>query len=433
MKQVLRLFPKTHLIILCSLVAALVFGLFFMPYTTPRVTTSLSITPEQLKTPISKTEKQLSNQSWRWQEYTVKSGDNLSVIFSNLNISATTLHTLMQSSSLSKELTSIHPKERLQVAFDGDELAAITYSPSVLEKLIFLRDGDSFNAEREIRQPETQIKLAQATINGSLSLAGENAGISQNMIMSFANIFSGVVDFVFDPRKGDSFDILFEEQYLDGKKIGNGDILMASYKSSRETFIAYRFEFAVGSTGYFNEKGLSMRKPFLRAPLDFTRISSGFNLRRVHPIHKRIKAHRGIDYAAPTGTPIFAAGDGRVRKSGYSKANGNYIFIQHGATYMTKYLHLHRRYVKTGQKIKQRQVIGTVGSTGYSTAPHLHYEFLVNGVHRNPRTIFSKLPSAEPIPKAEKPQFAQQLKFLNNLYAQTAQENEIRLVKNNNE
>jgi murein DD-endopeptidase MepM/ murein hydrolase activator NlpD len=146
-----------------------------------------------------------------------------------------------------------------------------------------------------------------------------------------------------------------------------------------------------------------MRKAFLRTPLDIFRISSGFNLRRKHPIHKKIKAHRGVDYAAPTGTPVYSSGDGRVLEAGYTKANGNYVFIQHGQTYITKYIHLHRKKVRTGQSVTQRQVIGTVGATGYATGPHLHYEFLVNGVHRNPRTV--SLPKANPIPKAEKPRF----------------------------
>jgi murein DD-endopeptidase MepM/ murein hydrolase activator NlpD len=148
-----------------------------------------------------------------------------------------------------------------------------------------------------------------------------------------------------------------------------------------------------------------MRKAFLRTPLDIFRISSGFNLRRKHPIHKKIKAHRGVDYAAPRGTPVYAAGDGKVIASGYSKANGNYVFVQHGQTYTTKYLHLNRKKVRKGQTVRQRQLIGTVGSTGYATGPHLHYEFLVNGVHRNPRTV--KLPQARPIAKGEKSSFEQ--------------------------
>ncbi len=146
-----------------------------------------------------------------------------------------------------------------------------------------------------------------------------------------------------------------------------------------------------------------MRKTFLRTPLDIFRISSGFNLRRKHPIHKKIMAHRGVDYAAPRGTPVYAAGAGKVIEASYSKANGNYVFLQHGQTYVTKYLHLNKKKVRKGQTVKQKQLIGTVGSTGYSTGHHLHYEYLVNGVHRNPRTV--KWPQAKPILNSEKAAF----------------------------
>ena len=166
-----------------------------------------------------------------------------------------------------------------------------------------------------------------------------------------------------------------------------------------------------------------MRKTFLRTPLDIFRITSGFNLRRKHPIHKKIKAHRGVDYAAPRGTPVYAAGKGKVAASGFSKANGNYVFLQHGQTYMTKYLHLHERKVRVGQTVSQRMMIGTVGSTGYSTGPHLHYEFLVHGVHQNPRTV--KLPQADPIDAKERERFEQTTKPLLvklNIYEQASRQ-----------
>ncbi|MGS0730324.1 peptidoglycan DD-metalloendopeptidase family protein, partial [Shewanella sp. 0m-11] len=155
---------------------------------------------------------------------------------------------------------------------------------------------------------------------------------------------------------------------------------------------------------YYSEEGRSMRKAFLRSPVDFKYVSSSFNPRRLHPVTGQVKAHRGVDYVAAVGTPIKAAGNGRVIKSSYNKYNGNYVFIKHNDTYTTKYLHLTKRNVKTGQSVKQGQIIGTLGSTGRVTGPHLHYEFIVNGVHRNPRTI--KLPKSEPIAKKEKAQFA---------------------------
>jgi murein DD-endopeptidase MepM/ murein hydrolase activator NlpD len=160
-----------------------------------------------------------------------------------------------------------------------------------------------------------------------------------------------------------------------------------------------------------------MRKTFLRAPLDFIRVSSEFNLRRLHPVHKKIKAHRGIDYSAPRGTPVYAAGDGIVEKAGYNPANGNFVFLRHTREYTTKYLHFDKRLVRTGQRVKQGQQIGTVGSTGYSTGPHLHYEFLLNGVHRNPREIAKLLPPAIPIEASEKARFNAQTATIKTEYA----------------
>ena len=229
-------------------------------------------------------------------------------------------------------------------------------------------------------------------------------------------IFNGVIDFVHDARKGDTFDALYEEEYVDGKKIGTGKLLASSYTNNKETYTAYRYEFADGHSAYYNPEGLSMRKTFLRAPLDFLRVSSEFNLHRLHPLHKKIKAHLGIDYAAPTGTPVYAAGDGRVSKAGYSRANGNFVFIRHNSRITTKYLHFQKRFVKTGQRVKQGQIIGLVGATGYATGPHLHYEFLLDGVHRNPRKITKLLPPADPIPKKDKTRFAAQVEQINAEY-----------------
>jgi len=223
--------------------------------------------------------------------------------------------------------------------------------------------------------------------------------------MELANLFGGVIDFVLDPREGDTLHVIYETLYLDDQYYSDGNIIAAAFTNKGETFTAYRYTDSEGRIGYFNERGESMRKAFLMAPLDFTRISSNFNPRRVHPVYKTTRPHRGTDYAAPRGTPVFAAGDGRVTEAGYSKANGNYVFIQHGEKYVTKYLHLDKRHVKANQRVSQSQIIGTVGSTGTATGNHLHYEFLVNGVHQNPRTIHKKLPKAKSLSPKELPRF----------------------------
>lgn len=343
-----------------------------------------------------------------WSEQVVRSGDNLSLIFKRAGFNDRDVHAVVSEAADGKGLARIFPGQT--IAFQADEGGALTtihHVKSALETMTYTRGESGFESAAITRAPEARQASATGTIQSSLFLAGQKAGLSHTTIMDMANIFGGVIDFVGDPRKGDTMHLLFEEMYLDGKKFDDGDIIAASYTNQGKTFTAYRYTDNKGEEGYYNSDGVSMRKAFLLAPVDFTRISSNFNPRRVHPIYKTARPHRGTDYAAPTGTPVFAAGDGRVVQAGYSKANGNYVFVQHGEQFVTKYLHLHKRKVKKGQRVSQSQVIGTVGSTGAATGPHLHYEFLMNGVHRNPRTIHKKLPKAKSLPAAELPRFKQ--------------------------
>lgn len=341
-----------------------------------------------------------------WMEQTVRPGDNLSLIFNRAGFSDADLHRIVNEAPEGNALARIFPQQTIafQTAADGS-LLAVRHIISPLESLTFRREGDSFETERELRQTEPRESWTSAEITSSLFMAGQDAGLSHLLIMDLANIFGGVIDFVQDPRKGDSFHIVYEEHYLDGKKYRDGTILAASFTNRGKTWNAFRYEDSHGDVGYYSEDGTSMRKAFLLAPVDFTRISSNFNMRRLHPIYKTTRPHRGTDYAAPTGTPVYAAGDGRVIKSGYTRANGNYLFLQHGDQYITRYLHLHQRKVKQGQRVTQGQVIGTVGATGAATGPHLHYEFLVNGEHRDPRKIHQQLPKAKILAAAELPAF----------------------------
>jgi len=241
-------------------------------------------------------------------------------------------------------------------------------------------------------------------------MAGKEAGLSDNLVMQLANIFGWDIDFVLDIRKGDRFTLIYEKRYAGTKFLGTGKIVAAEFINQGKRFRALAYTDNKGNTNYFTPDGYSMRKAFLRTPLKFLYISSGFQLHRFHPILKRMKPHRGIDYRAPKGTPVYAAGDGKVIKSAKNKYNGNYVFIRHGEKYVTKYLHFSKRKVRTGQRVKQGQTIGYVGMTGLATAPHLHYEFLVNGVHRNPRTV--KLPQAKPIASNHKQKFLNSTKNL---------------------
>jgi len=271
---------------------------------------------------------------------------------------------------------------------------------------------NSFSGHVESKQVDTRINYTQGEIHSSFWNAGIKANLSESQIMGLADIFGWDIDFALELRAGDSFYVMFEERYIDGEFIENGNIVAAQFVNQGETYTAVRYS----DGNFYSPEGRSLRKSFLRAPVNFKYISSNFNPNRFHPIQKRYKPHNGIDYRAANGTPVVAAGDGKVIQAGYNRFNGNYVFIQHGDRYVTKYLHFSKSAVKNGAKVKQGQVIGYVGATGMAEAPHLHYEFLVDGVHRNPRTV--TLPKAEPIAKSEAASFAriadQRIQQLNN-------------------
>ncbi|MDN3653347.1 peptidoglycan DD-metalloendopeptidase family protein [Thalassotalea ponticola] len=344
-------------------------------------------------------EQKPSNLSW--QTATVKSGDSLAKIMARFGFSAAITHQLTQTEH-GKQLAALNVGDELELASDDNgALVAIKYPTSVTTTLHIDANEQGFVSRVEEKQVETRVDYAQATITSNFWSAALSAGLSNQQTMNLANVFGWDIDFALDIREGDSFAVMFEDNYIDGEFVGHGNILAAEFTNQGETFKAIRFK----DGEYYNEKGDSMRKSFLRAPVSFQYISSNFKPRRYHPILKRYKAHNGVDYQAPTGTPVKAAGNGRVIASTYNKYNGHYVFIQHANNIVTKYLHFSKRKVKKGQRVKQGQVIGLVGSTGLSQAPHLHYEFLLNGVHRNPRTV--KLPDAQPIAKKYKQEFTE--------------------------
>ena len=411
LSQLVSEFPRRHLVIACIACCLLFIALMTIPSKEAealRTTQPIELvieTKPQLTEPVAIPSPQIP-----WTTVTIKSGDNLSKIFQRANLNGRDVYEVTTSSKKAKGLKQIFPGQKMAFQIDSEgKLQALRHEKSLLESTLYQRQEGTFVVTDIEREPEIRQRHVSATISSSLYNAASKAGLKQSLIMEMANVFGGVIDFVYDIRKGDSFSIMFQEHFIDGKRIASGPLLAAEFTNQGQTYKAYRYEYSNGEIGYYNELGVSMRKAFLRAPLDFTRISSSFNPNRLHPVFKTKRPHRGIDYAAPRGTPVFAAGDGRVTESGYTKANGHYVVIKHGQSYTTKYLHFTKRAVKRGQKVKQQQIIGWVGSTGYATGPHLHYEFLVNGVHRNPRTILRKLPKAESIAKADKEDFMKQI------------------------
>ena len=345
-----------------------------------------------------------------WNDVTVRNGDNLSLIFNRAGFSDRDVYEVT-SSEKGRALRKIFPGQLIGFAANEDNaLIAVRHIESPLKQTVYSKSEGQFVSEIITRETQTRERSVALTIDSSLFLAGDRAGLSDGIIMELAAILGGVIDFALDPRRGDEIIILFEENYFDDEKFSDGDILAASFNNNGRLVEAYRYTDSLGDTGYFDAEGVSMRKAFLKAPLDFTRVSSSFNPNRLHPIYKTKRPHRGTDYAAPRGTPVYAAGDGRVVEAGYTRPNGNYVFIQHGEGFKTHYLHLNKKRVKRGDRVKQGQVIGTVGSTGAATGPHLHYEFLVNGVHRNPRTVHKILPKAKSLPDSELERFKDAIK-----------------------
>ena len=216
----------------------------------------------------------------------------------------------------------------------------IELEKSITESLFLRRNDEVFIVEKSTRELDKFTQVAAGIINNSLFLAGQNAGMSDKLIMSLAQIFGWDIDFALDIRGGDSFTILYEELYLDGEKVGDGNIIAAEFVNNKNTYRAYRYTDSNGKTEYYSPDGKSMRKPFLRTPVNLARISSYFNLRRRHPILNKIRAHKGVDYAASTGTPIMASGDGKVVYRGNKGGYGKTIILQHNYTYTTLYAHM---------------------------------------------------------------------------------------------
>ena len=345
-----------------------------------------------------------------WHSFTIANGDTLSSLFAKGGFNDKILYQVLGKGNKNKALTKIFPGE--EIAFLTNEqntLTKVRLKRSKLESYVFSSDETgTYNSERLTRTPEVHVAYSEGLIDSSLFLAGQNAGLSQSQIMELANIFGWDIDFVLDIRSGDTFNLVYEELFLDGEKFKNGKILAASFTNQGRTIEAVLYKEPSGFNNYFTPDGNSMRKEFLRSPLDFARVSSHFNLKRKHPVLHKIRAHRGTDYAASRGTPIKAAGDGKIihskRKGGY----GNAVIIQHGQKITTLYAHMSKfaKGIRSGKRVKQGQIIGYVGSTGLASGPHLHYEFRVNGVHKNPIRV--KLPKANPIPKKQMANFKAQ-------------------------
>ena len=252
-----------------------------------------------------------------WEVFPVRSGDNLSLLFKRAGFSSADVYRIVHSAAGGRDLERIYPGQSLAFRRDAQgRLAAVRHTIDPVHSVLYERLDEGFSSQPSVREPERRPTWASAKIESSLFLAGRAAGLSNNLIMELAAIFGGVLDFVLDPRRGDTMEVLYEQLYVDGEKYRDGNVIAASLTNRGERFNAYRYVDRNGTANYYDESGVSMRKAFLMAPVDFTRISSNFNPRRLHPIYKTVRPHNGTDYVAPRGTPVLAAGDGRVIKAG---------------------------------------------------------------------------------------------------------------------
>jgi len=343
-----------------------------------------------------------------WHSVTVRPGQSLSDIFREQGLGPVDLQRALDSQDDASALRNIRPGQEFAFAFDaGGALSAMRFERGDATRVVLHFDADGVSESTRERAVERRTHVAHGTVTRSLFYAGEQAGLSDTMVLKLANAFGYDIDFAQDLREGDSFSVVYDDVYRDGERLRDGDIIAATFVNQGKRYTAIRYTGPDGQTMYYSEAGRPLRKSFLRTPVEFTRISSTFSTGRMHPILGYMRAHKGVDYAAPSGTPIRAAGDGRITFRGWKSGYGNFVIVQHNAHISTAYGHMSRfASEKVGQHVSQGQVIGYVGMTGLATGPHLHYEFRVDGDHRNPLTV--TLPPPEPLPAAQLAQFRQQ-------------------------
>ena len=370
---------------------------------------SLEIDPNrinELQPPAASKEVKTAKPEFLWKEHRIRSGENLALIFPKLGLSAKLLHRIVSSNKAAAQLAHIKPGETLRAALDGDNnLHELVLIQSAIQSLKITPDGNTFSAQTIKRELEPRTTHITGQVTSSLFVSAQKAGLSDRLIMELANIFGWDIDFALEIRAGDSFSVIYQEDFLDGEKYRDGSILAAEFVNRGKSFRAMRYVDETGRADYYSPNGKSVRKAFLRSPVDFRRISSRFQKSRWHPVLGKKRPHRGVDYAASTGTPIKASGDGKIILRGRKGGYGRTVMIEHGGGIVTLYGHLSRYASKQrhGTRVNQGQTIGYVGKSGLASGPHLHYEFRINGSHRNPLTV--KLPAADPIAKKYRTDF----------------------------
>lgn len=341
-----------------------------------------------------------------WHIVRVRAGQSLADIFHELGLSPTDLQRVVDAKVDNGAFRRIHPGDEFAFKRADNRLTALRFDRDDKTRIVLSMDAKEVRTEIVERELERRVHVAHGTITSSLFEAGDSAGMTDAMTLKLAQAFGYDIDFAQDLREGDSFTVIYNDVYREGERLRDGDIIAATFINAGKRYTAFRYESADGTVSFYSEDGRPLRTSFLRTPVEFTRISSRFTAGRMHPILGKMRAHRGVDYAAPSGTPIYAAGDGKVTFRGVQNGYGNVVILQHGGRYSTLYGHMSRfAGIKQGQHVNQGQLIGYVGMTGLASGPHLHYEFRLDGAHRDPLTV--TLPKPEPLPGAELAKFRQ--------------------------
>lgn len=334
--------------------------------------------------------------------YTIERNSTLATALQNLDVSPLDVHNIVIAAKPYKNLGQLHPGTRFQIEHTADvpaQFKGIKIKLSPQEVLSVQKNNQVWAAEKIIKKIERRVITFKGIVRSSLWESAVEASMNPTLISELAEIFAWQVDFAREVQQGDKWRLSVEEELIQGERVGWGAILSAEYVSAKETHTAVLFRKGEEDMGYFAPDGSSLKRVFLKSPIQYGRISSRFQKRRMHPILKIARAHLGVDYAAPTGTPIRVVGDGVVTSAGFNGGAGHTVVVRHNAVYTTKYKHLSRyaKGIRAGQKVQQGQTIGYVGATGLASGPHLHFEFYAGGRYVDP--LGQKFPSADPVPQ----------------------------------
>ena len=389
--------PQWALVAVLCLSGVAAFGL--APDTTLETVATREVTRALALPPLPPAESGDGGRYWR--EERIRRGDTIGSVLARLGVDDPQAQVYLARDPAARPLYQLRPGRPLQVETDAaGTLLQLRFATTGGELLRIRREDDRLVGTTQELPVDVQWRLASGEIRSSLFGAADAAGIPDSVTLQLAEIFGADIDFLKDLKQGDRFNVVYEARYVDGELQSAGRVVGAEFVNGGKVLTAFLWR-GDGGEGYYAQDGSPLKKPFLRSPLEFSRVTSGFTAARFHPILRVTRAHLGTDYAAPAGTPVRATGSGKVVFAGSQGGYGNMVQLQHQGTFATVYAHLSRLAagVKQGARVTQGEVIGYVGQTGWATGPHLHYEFRVGGQHRNPQTL--ALPSGEPLSAPE--------------------------------